>query len=170
MLRSKKNWVGTGAHKTYFDPNTGQELNHEYQKRNHESAMKMRDVTGWTEEERRRVNAYEHHEATIEEPYGFIKKGSFYEWYSGLVEKLNIDKNPDHYKHYYDYRAAHKAGAKLSKDNHLPSEFKHDLHPNRYIVDKKTLDIRDSKYNKKAKLEDMIMQSFKRKEYEESLF
>ena len=38
------------------------------------------------------------------------------------------------------------------------------------VIDKKTLEIRDSKYNKPAKLEDMIMQAFQRKEYEEGLF
>ena len=51
----------------------------------------------------------------------------------------------------------------------MPSKFKHDLHPNRYIIDK-DLEIYDSKYGKEAKLEDMIIQAFKRKEYEERLF
>tara|TARA_R100001443_G_scaffold1969_3_gene6790 strand:+ start:432 stop:728 length:297 start_codon:yes stop_codon:yes gene_type:complete len=94
----------------------------------------------------------------------------FLDWYSEIAEKTGISADPNDPRHYYDYRSAYKSGATTNKEGHLPSRFKHDLHPNRYIVDKKTLDIRDSKYNKKAKLEDMIMQSFKRKEYEESLF
>ena len=90
-------------------------------------------------------------------------------WYSNIAEKSSLSEDPDDPRHYYDYRAAYEAGAKLDEGKHLPSEFKHDLHPNRYIVGK-DLEIRDSKYNKPAKLEDMIIQAFQRKEYEEGLF
>ena len=94
----------------------------------------------------------------------------FSHWYSDIAEKSNLSPDPDDPRHYYDYRAAFEAGAKLDESKHLPSEFKHDLHPNRFILDEKTLKIHDSKYDKEAKLEDMIMQSFQRKEYEEGLF
>ena len=137
-----------------------------YMELNHQRAMNMPDATGWTEEERRQVNATQYHEATFDEPYGFIKEGSFYEWYSRIARKINIDKDPDHYKHYYDYRAAHKAGAKLSKENHLPSEFKHDLHPNRYVI--KDAQVYDSKHDmEKATIVDKITQDMLRKEFEE---
>ena len=93
----------------------------------------------------------------------------FSHWYSNIAEKSNLSTDPDDPRHYYDYRAAHEAGATLDERKHLPSEFKHDLHPNRFIIGK-DLEIYDSKYERKASLEDMIIQSFQRKEYEEELF
>ena len=93
----------------------------------------------------------------------------FLSWYSNIAEKSNLSPDPDDPRHYYDYRAAHEAGAGLDERKHLPSEFKHDLHPNRYIIGK-DLEIYDSKYETPAKLEDMIIQAFKRKEYEEEIF
>ena len=93
----------------------------------------------------------------------------FSHWYSDIAEKSNLSPDPDDPRHYYDYRAAHEAGATLDERKHLPSEFKHDLHPNRFIIGK-DLEIYDSKYERSAKLEDMIIQSFQRKEYEEGLF
>ena len=93
----------------------------------------------------------------------------FSHWYSNIAEKSNLSSDPDDPRHYYDYRAAHEAGASLDESKHLPSEFKHDLHPNRFIIGK-DLEIYDSKYEKKAELEDVIMQAFQRKEYEEGLF
>ena len=97
----------------------------------------------------------------------------FRKWYSKWSKKTGIGKNPDDHLHYYDYRAAYKAGVKpeLADDGyyHWPSKYKHDLHPNRFIVGK-DLEIYDSKYGKKAKLEDMIMQAFQRKEHEEDLW
>ena len=93
----------------------------------------------------------------------------FEEWYSEIARKSDLSPNPDDPRHYYNYRAAHKAGASLGEGKHLPSKFKHDLHPNRYIIGK-DLEIYDSKYEVPAKLEDIIIQSFKRKEYEEDLW
>ena len=93
----------------------------------------------------------------------------FSEWYSDIAEKSNLSPDPSDPRHYYDYRAAYEAGAGLDERKHLPSEFKHDLHPNRFIIGK-DLEIYDSKYEKKAELEDIILQSFQRKEYEERLF
>ena len=93
----------------------------------------------------------------------------FLNWYSSIATKSDLSPNPDDPRHYYNYRAAYEAGADLDERKHLPSEFKHDLHPNRYIIGK-DLEIYDSKYGKKAKLEDMIIQAFQRKDYEEGLF
>ena len=97
-------------------------------------------------------------------------RSEFLDWYSGLAKESDINPDPDDPRHYYDYRAAYEAGAELDERKHLPSEFKHDLHPNRYIVDKEDLSIYDTKYEKPAKFEDIIIQSFNRKEYEESIW
>jgi|TARA_R100001530_G_scaffold133677_1_gene107435 hypothetical protein len=92
----------------------------------------------------------------------------FSAWYAGVSNRSGVNPDPDDPRHYYDYRAAYEEGAELDEDSHLPSRFKHDLHPNRYIINKKDLSIYDSKYEKEAKFEDMIMQAFERKEYEGS--
>ena len=162
---AEKDWEMRDLPEGYWDT-VDEKTGKTYMELNHERAMNMVDALGFSENMRQKIDATQYHEATIEEPYGFIKEGSFYEWYSGIANKLDLDKDPDHYKHYYDYRAAHKAGAKLSKDNHLPSEFKHDLHPDRYIV--KDAQIYDSKNNmEKATIVDKLTQAMLRKEFEE---
>ena len=93
----------------------------------------------------------------------------FLDWYAGIASKSGLNPNPDDPRHYYDYRAAFKAGAALDEGGKLPPQFKDDLHPDRFVVGK-DLEIYDSKYGKKAKLEDMIMQAFQRKEHEEDLW
>ena len=98
----------------------------------------------------------------------------FLDWYRERAEKSGISLDPDEPEHYYDYRAAYEAGAEPTYNKELkrwkwPSKFKHDLHKDRYIIGK-DLEIYDSKYERKAELEDMILQSFQRKEYEEGLF
>ena len=102
----------------------------------------------------------------ISKPFEPDEDAEFLDWYSGVAERANLSPDPDDPRHYYDYRAAFEAGAKLDERKHLPSEFKHDLHPNRFVVGK-DLEIYDSKYGEKADLEDMIMQAFQCKEYEE---
>ena len=105
----------------------------------------------------------------LSRPLAPADDSEFLDWYSSIAEKSKLSPDPDDPRHYYDYRAAHEAGAGLDGRKHLPSEFKHDLHPNRFIIGK-DLEIYDSKYERKASLEDMIIQSFQRKEYEEGLF
>ena len=105
-----------------------------------------------------------------DEPMEDTGRSEFLDWYSNIAKKSNVSSDPDDPRHYYDYREAYKAGAELDKDKHLPSRFKHDLHPNRYIIDEKDLSIYDTKYEKSAKFEDLIIQSFKRKDYEESIW
>ena len=105
----------------------------------------------------------------LSKPMAPEEDDEFSRWYSDIAERSNLSTDPDDPRHYYDYRAAYKAGADLDERKHLPSEFKHDLHPNRYIICK-DLEIYDSKYETPAKLEDMIIQAFKRKEYEEEIF
>ena len=105
----------------------------------------------------------------LSKPMAPEEDDEFSRWYSDIAEKSNLSPDPDDPRHYYDYRAAYEAGADLDERKHLPSEFKHDLHPNRYVVGK-DLEIHDSKYGKKAKLEDMIIQAFQRKDYEGDLW
>jgi len=63
---------------------------------------------------------------------------AFQDWHLGWSRKTGVNPDPDDSRHYYDYRAAYKAGAepKLSeKDNtyHWPSKFKSMNHPNRFV-------------------------------------
>ena len=98
----------------------------------------------------------------------------FSEWYSEQAEKTGIDPNPDDPRHYYNYREAYEAGEEPTYNEDLkkwkwPSQFKHDLHKDRYII-QEDLSILDTKYERPAKFEDLIIQSFKRKEYEEDIW
>ena len=105
----------------------------------------------------------------ISKPLAPEENAGFSEWYSDIAERSNLSLDPEDPRHYYDYKAAYEAGADLDEGKHLPSRFKHDLHPNRFVIGK-DLEIYDSKYDRKAELEDMILQSFQRKEYEEGIF
>ena len=92
---------------------------------------------------------------------------SFQSWYAKAV-KMNkglLSANPDDPKHYYDYRSAFSAGVKipdLIKGEHWHSKYKDDLHPNRYI--KQDGGWYDTKYEKEASSEDIILQRMKRNE------
>jgi hypothetical protein len=99
-----------------------------------------------------------------------VEDDEFMDWYSELAEKANLNPDPDDPRHYYDYRSAYEAGVTPDKRGHLSSRFKHDLHPNRYIIDKEDLSIYDTKHDRPAKFEDLILQSFQRKEFEEELW
>ena len=64
---------------------------------------------------------------------------AFQEWYGGWAKKAHLHPDPYHPKHYYDYKAAWKAGAEpeASREDfsyHWPSEFKLEDHP-RMVVD-----------------------------------
>lgn len=58
----------------------------------------------------------------------------FQSWYGGQAKRLDLDTNPDAPEHFYDYRAAFKAGAKPDETGHWPSEFKREGHP-RMVID-----------------------------------
>tara|TARA_Y100000310_G_C19977411_1_gene488207 strand:+ start:23 stop:424 length:402 start_codon:yes stop_codon:yes gene_type:complete len=109
------------------------------------------------------------------EPREDPDESEFLDWYAEIAEKSDISLDPDDPEHYYDYRAAYESGAEPTYNKELrqwkwPSRFKHDLHKDRYIVDKKDLSIYDTKYDRPAKFEDLILQSFQRKEFEEDIF
>ena len=58
----------------------------------------------------------------------------FQSWYATKAKKLGLDPNPDDPEHYYDYRAAFRAGVEPDATGHWPSEFKLEGHP-RMVVD-----------------------------------
>ena len=71
----------------------------------------------------------------------------FKNWYNKLtklqksVHGMEISPDPDDPLHYYDYRAAYKAGAQLGPEGHMPSEFKLPGHPNQYVeIEGQTID------------------------------
>ena len=108
------------------------------------------------------------------EPSEDVDESDFLDWYTKNAKKTGLSLEQDDPRHYYDYRAAYEAGAEPTYNKELgkwkwPSSFKHDLHKDRYIV-KDDASVYDTKYEKPAKLEDMIVQSFRRKEYEEDIF
>lgn len=58
----------------------------------------------------------------------------FQDWYAGHAKRLKINRNPDDPQHFYDYRAAFKAGVSPGPDGHWDSRFKIEGHP-RMILD-----------------------------------
>lgn len=60
----------------------------------------------------------------------------FNQWYAGHASRLGLDPNPDDPRHFYDYRAAYKAGVEppAQKGGHWPSEYKLEGHP-RMVLD-----------------------------------
>jgi len=56
-------------------------------------------------------------------------RSGFRPWYAGMSARLGLDPDPDNPLHFYDWRAAHRAGAKPDRDGHWPSTFKQLGHP-----------------------------------------
>lgn len=84
-------------------------------------------------------------------------EGDFQEWYSGYAKRNKLDPNPDDPRHFYDYRAAFRAGAKPSRVDgdrreHLPSKYKLPGHPNQFV------DGVDTITGRKANFEDQVKQ------------
>ena len=67
------------------------------------------------------------------------KEDKFQKWFSKYAKKLELDPNPDHPLHKYNWRAAYMTKAKPDKDGHWPSTFKHLDHPNRFVDGKDTI-------------------------------
>ncbi len=59
---------------------------------------------------------------------------TFQTWYADRAQRLGLSANPDDPQHFYDYRAAFRAGAEPDHAGHWPSTFKREGHP-RLIVD-----------------------------------
>lgn len=66
-----------------------------------------------------------------------MTEDEFQTWYRKIAQETGISLNPDDPEHHYDYRAAHRAGARPERQDdgsyHWPSEFKAKDHPNRYV-------------------------------------
>jgi hypothetical protein len=66
-----------------------------------------------------------------------IEEQDFKEWYKGWSEETGLNPNPDDPGHFYDYRAAYRAGAYPQADDqgvfHWPSAFKLEGHPNMVV-------------------------------------
>lgn len=59
---------------------------------------------------------------------------AFRQWYAAQAQRWGLDPNPDDPRHFYDYRAAFRAGAAPDASGHWPSTFKREGHP-QLVVD-----------------------------------
>ena len=57
----------------------------------------------------------------------------FQSWFRKHAAAAGLSQDPDEPEHEYDYRHAFLAGAEPGADQHWPSAYKTDSHPNRYI-------------------------------------
>ena len=73
----------------------------------------------------------------------------FLKWYAGHAKKLKINPDPYNPRHKYDYKKAWKAGEGPGPKGHWPSKYKHDDHPNRFLIHKGWL--MDTKHGVKVK-------------------
>lgn len=62
------------------------------------------------------------------------QEAAFQAWYATRAADQGLDPNPDDPRHFYDYRAAFRAGAEPDMTGHWPSQFKLEGHP-RLILD-----------------------------------
>lgn len=59
----------------------------------------------------------------------------FQKAYAAYAKKTKLAPNPDDKEHYYDYRAAWRAGElNPNKENHLSSKYKREGHPRLYMT------------------------------------
>lgn len=90
----------------------------------------------------------------------------FQAWYAGIVKKakekgIRLNPNPDDPRHFYDYRAAWKAGEDLNAEGHMSSKYKLPGHPRRYIdIDGQTIDTITGKPVKDTVREDVMKQRY----------
>ena len=93
----------------------------------------------------------------------------FEEWYSNIVKNLGINPNPDDVEHFYDYRAAHKAGEPIpGPGQHMSSKYKSPLHPNRFVSGEemglKGIALWDTLEDKPADIQTIVTANYKRNE------
>lgn len=53
----------------------------------------------------------------------------FQRWYQDMARQHDLAPDPDSPDQFYDYRAAHRAGAQPDETGHWPSDFKKPGHP-----------------------------------------
>lgn len=66
-------------------------------------------------------------------------ESKFQQWYAGHAKRLGLSANPDDARHFYDYRAAFRAGANPDAEGHWPSRFKLPGHPRTIIAGMNTV-------------------------------
>ena len=93
----------------------------------------------------------------------------FEEWYSNVAKNLEISSNPDDVEHFYDYRAAHKAGEPIPESGqHMSSKYKSPLHPNRFVsgedVGLNGVALWDTLEEKPADIQTVVTANYKRNE------
>ena len=59
-----------------------------------------------------------------------MSEETFRAWYAKHAKERGLKPDPDDPLHFYDWRAAYKAGATPNKEGHWPSQFKREGHPN----------------------------------------
>ncbi len=103
------------------------------------------------------------------------KKG-FKDWWSSVLSMHDYSNDPDDPLHYYDYRAAFESGHPIPEsEEHWSSEFKHDLHPNRFVrgndptVGHSDVEWWDTKYDRPAHASQVLLSDTLRQEYENAL-
>ena len=63
----------------------------------------------------------------------FSKELAFRKWYKQHADRWLLNPDPDDPSHFYDYRAAYRAGIGPDPFGHWPSRFKLDGHPRMYL-------------------------------------
>jgi len=62
-------------------------------------------------------------------PYLRDDERPFQQWYARQAAQWGLDADPDNPLHFYDWRAAYRAGARADEQGHWPSTFKTLGHP-----------------------------------------
>jgi GGDEF domain-containing protein len=70
---------------------------------------------------------------SIYDPAARRDEGDFLDWYGERAQYFELDPDPDNPQHFYNYRAAFRAGAEPDETGHWPSKYKLEGHPNLII-------------------------------------
>ena len=94
---------------------------------------------------------------------------NFKEWWQEVLNIHGFDPDPDNPEHFYDYRAAHKAGEPIpGPGQHMSSKYKSPLHPNRFVSGEemglKGIALWDTLEDKPADIQTIVTANYKRNE------
>jgi hypothetical protein len=98
---------------------------------------------------------------------------TFSDWWSQVLSVHDYAIDPKNPTHFYDYESAYHAGVEIpEKGEDWPSKFKHDLHPDRFVIGEDAgqpeYEFWDTKYDEPADATDMIRQQYQREEFLEN--
>jgi len=68
-------------------------------------------------------------DAILDKLKSVTNKDDFTTWYAKHAKQLGLNPDPDDPKHFYDYRAAFKAGVEPDEKGHWPDTYKLPGHP-----------------------------------------